>query len=102
MPENITDNIEGNLEEENLPAENEISEQEKYLLDNAGSGTEDDANLSESFLENTDEDGEPLNVTSEDLSGNDLDVPGAKADDANEAIGSEDEENNSYSLGDNE
>ncbi|MGC4038480.1 MAG: hypothetical protein QM764_21130 [Chitinophagaceae bacterium] len=28
-----------------------------------------------------------------------LDVPGAEADDANEAIGEEDEENNYYSLG---
>jgi hypothetical protein len=30
---------------------------------------------------------------------NDLDVPGADADDANEEIGEEDEENNYYSLG---
>lgn len=29
----------------------------------------------------------------------DLDVPGAELDDANEAIGEEDEENNYYSLG---
>lgn len=34
-----------------------------------------------------------------DMAGADLDVPGAELDDANEAIGSEDEENNSYSLG---
>lgn len=34
-----------------------------------------------------------------DMAGEDLDVPGAELDDANEAIGSEDEENNSYSLG---
>jgi hypothetical protein len=34
-----------------------------------------------------------------DVSGGDLDVPGAEADDAQEAIGSEDEENNLYSLG---
>lgn len=34
-----------------------------------------------------------------DFSGKDLDVPGAELDDANEEIGSEDEENNSYSLG---
>jgi hypothetical protein len=36
---------------------------------------------------------------SEDLSGNDLDVPGAELDDNQESIGSEDEENNYYSLG---
>lgn len=31
--------------------------------------------------------------------GGDLDVPGAELDDANEAVGEEDEENNYYSLG---
>lgn len=35
----------------------------------------------------------------EDESGSDLDVPGAELDDEEEAIGNEDEENNSYSLG---
>lgn len=35
----------------------------------------------------------------EDLSGDDLDVPGSELDDAQEEIGSEDEENNYYSLG---
>jgi hypothetical protein len=34
-----------------------------------------------------------------DFSGKDLDVPGAELDDLGEAIGSEDEENNAYSLG---
>jgi hypothetical protein len=34
-----------------------------------------------------------------DMAGKDLDVPGSELDDANEAIGAEDEENNSYSLG---
>lgn len=33
------------------------------------------------------------------LSGKDLDVPGSELDDAQEAIGNEDEENNYYSLG---
>ncbi len=35
----------------------------------------------------------------EDQSGNDLDVPGSELDDEQEKIGSEDEENNYYSLG---
>jgi len=35
----------------------------------------------------------------EDMSGHDLDVPGAELDDQQENIGSEDEENNYYSLG---
>lgn len=34
-----------------------------------------------------------------DVTGEDLDVPGAEDDDANEEIGEEDEENNYYSLG---
>lgn len=35
----------------------------------------------------------------DDVSGKDLDVPGSELDDAAERNGSEDEENNSYSLG---
>lgn len=35
----------------------------------------------------------------DDVSGSDLDVPGSELDDDLEAIGSEDEENNYYSLG---
>ncbi len=35
----------------------------------------------------------------EDMSGDDLDVPGAELDDQQESIGNEDEENNYYSLG---
>jgi|JI9StandDraft_2_1071091.scaffolds.fasta_scaffold22590_5 hypothetical protein len=34
-----------------------------------------------------------------DFSAQDLDIPGAELDDENEEVGSEDEENNSYSLG---
>ena len=34
-----------------------------------------------------------------DFAGEDLDVPGSEDDDAQEAVGSEDEENNSYSIG---
>jgi hypothetical protein len=52
-------------------------------------------------LDNTDLDGEPLNEVYDTTlqPGNDLDVPGSEADDANEQIGEEDEENNYYSLG---
>ncbi len=35
----------------------------------------------------------------DDVSGDDLDVPGSELDDKEEAVGSEDEENNYYSLG---
>ena len=47
------------------------------------------------FKEKGDTDSSELS-TAEDQ---DLDVPGAELDDANEAIGEEDEENNFYSLG---
>jgi hypothetical protein len=36
---------------------------------------------------------------SEDFSGSDLDIPGSELDDSQEEIGSEDEENNLYSIG---
>jgi len=39
---------------------------------------------------------------SEDASGSDLDVPGSELDDEMEDIGSEDEENNYYSIGGDE
>lgn len=44
---------------------------------------------------------EELNEKSfkEDMSGDDLDIPGAELDDKQEKIGSEDEENNYYSIG---
>ncbi|MDO8998472.1 MAG: hypothetical protein Q7W45_01815 [Bacteroidota bacterium] len=35
----------------------------------------------------------------EDVSGGDLDIPGSELDDQQEKIGSEDEENNHYSIG---
>jgi hypothetical protein len=35
----------------------------------------------------------------DDVSGGDLDIPGSELDDQQEKIGSEDEENNGYSLG---
>jgi len=35
----------------------------------------------------------------DDLTGSDLDIPGAELDDASEDVGSEDEENNFYSIG---
>jgi hypothetical protein len=35
----------------------------------------------------------------DDKSGDDLDVPGSELDDQQESVGSEDEENNYYSLG---
>jgi hypothetical protein len=63
--------------------------------------TEDDTNLHGAALDDSDEDGTPLNEGSSknNLSGSDLDVPGADEDDEDEEVGEEDEENNEYSLG---
>jgi hypothetical protein len=62
--------------------------------------TLDNENLYRSELDDADFDGEKLNEADDNVSGKDLDVPGAEDDDANEEIGEEDEENNEYSLGD--
>ena len=75
-----------------------ISTDELELLDSGG-GEEDNLNLKEAQLDYTDDDGEALNEGS-DFSGKDLDVPGNDLDDADELIGEEDEENNSYSKSD--
>jgi hypothetical protein len=64
--------------------------------------TLDDEQLNISDLDKTDDEGEMLNEGSSDRSGRDLDVPGSEDDDADEKIGEEDEENNSYSLPDPE
>ena len=66
--------------------------------------TKDEQNLRQASLDNTDEDGEELNEKGfgKNISGSDLDVAGAEEDDANEEIGEEDEENNPYSMGDND
>ena len=69
-----------------------------------GSLSDDDSRLKGSQLDNTDNDGDPLNEQSsaDDVSGRDLDIPGAEDDDADEAIGEEDEENNGFSIADTE
>jgi hypothetical protein len=71
-------------------------------IDNRRADSEDEV-LSEAALDNVDEDGTLLNEKSSrrDQVGDDLDVPGSEDDDADEAIGEEDEENNDYSLSDN-
>jgi hypothetical protein len=93
-------------DEEDIVADrdNNVSSTEKTLLSRAGTSgyTEDEQQLLRAQLDNTDDDGELLNESGfgEDLSGDDLDIPGAEDDDTDEAIGEEDEENNSYSLPD--
>lgn len=57
----------------------------------------DPENVLELKPRNEDDSVKPRNE--EDLVSDDLDVPNAESDDAEEAVGSEDEENNYYSIG---
>ena len=97
----------GELEDTTASSADEEGEEDEDLRfdDDAEreSGTEDDV-LNEAALDNTDEDGDPLNEEGfgEDVSGDGLDVPGADEDDDDEEIGEEDEENNEYSLSKND
>lgn len=80
----------------------DVSRKDIELLDYAEKNmdTTDDTNLIRAELDNTDEDGDPLNEDADEtFTGNELDVPGSELDDADENIGEEDEENNYYSLG---
>jgi len=62
---------------------------------------DDDQRLRQAELDKTDAQGDILNEGSlaTSVSGDDLDISGVDSDDPMEAIGEEDEENNSYSLG---
>ncbi|MCW3087341.1 MAG: hypothetical protein JWQ78_727 [Sediminibacterium sp.] len=88
------------FEEDETDAETDVTEEERELLTRSedSMASVDDEDLRRMKLDETDLDGELLNEK-EDLSGSDLDVPGANEDDADEELGEEDEENNTYSLG---
>jgi hypothetical protein len=84
-------------------SEADVSPLEKSLLESADEDmpTNDDRQLKESFLDETDEEGDPINEGSmtTDVSGGDLDNGGVEADAGIEEAGTEDEENQSYSIG---
>jgi hypothetical protein len=88
-------------EEGELQNDLNVSRQEAELLKRSSESmaTEDDLDLSKARLDDTDDEGTLLNEKS-GLTGRDLDVPGSEDDDANEDIGEEDAENNSFSLPD--
>ncbi len=100
----LFDDDEGD-EDANLVMGNEadVSVTERTLLRRADEDmpVEDDPRLRQAELDKTDADGDLLNEGSlaTSVSGADLDTAGADADDPMEAIGEEDEENNTYSLG---
>ena len=99
-----SDNNSQDLQGKEMDAD--ISSEERHLLDESieNSFSRDNENLKRSALDNTDEEGVLLNEDSsaDDYTGEDLDIPGADLDDANERIGKEDEENNGYSEADTE
>lgn len=78
-----------------------VTKDERKLLDDAAIkiNSTDQTALENAKPDQYDDDGELLNEKT-GLSGNDLDVPGSELDNANEKIGEEDEENNSYSMDD--
>ena len=84
-------------------SDSNVSETEKEDLEKTANDMPagDDVSLREAALDNTDDEGTPLNEGSfkNDIAGTDLDVPGSEQDDDDEEIGEEDEENNDYSLG---
>ncbi|HET9825986.1 MAG TPA: hypothetical protein VFP87_11660 [Chitinophagaceae bacterium] len=111
-PAEFADTTASSVDEEggNIWNDEEITEDassvtatEKRLLDASANDmpTRDDQSLRRASLDNTDNEGTPLNEKSSfnAVSGSDLDVPGSEDDDPNEDIGEEDEENNPYSLG---
>jgi hypothetical protein len=80
-----------------------VTDIEKKLLDDTANDTltKDEQQLRRAELDDTDEEGDPLNekTSGNAISGSDLDTSGIDEDDADEDIGEEDEENNPYSLG---
>lgn len=97
------------MNQSQIPSEDKeslITPVERAILDDAISNADspDEQQLKKAALDNTDEDNEPLNEQgfADDMSGEDLDIPGAEDDDEQEMIGGEDEENNSYSEADTE
>ena len=84
IPQDNTNEQNENLKEMNYNPKNDIFNQEEHV--------------------SQDGNGNPILKVhkNQERLGDDLDVPGSSADDAMEAIGSEDEENNFYSLSDNE
>jgi len=88
--------------DESTDPDSDVSPEEIAMLTAADQNRDmDDSDVEESLLDTTDEDGDPLNEPRGTYgnAGADLDVPGSETDDGSENIGSEDEENNYYSLG---
>jgi hypothetical protein len=84
-----------------MGSEDDIPKDDKVALertDNLDVSQEDDAKLIRGMPDNKDAEGDELNERI-NVSGSDLDTTIVDEDDADENIGEEDEENNTYSLG---
>ena len=95
----LLDTNEDILLDKNLNVTN--SERDLLQRSSESMATLNDDQLTKAEPDMTDDEGTLLNEGSE-RGGKDLDIPGSEEDDANEEIGEEDEENNSYSLPDPE
>jgi hypothetical protein len=98
--------IEANLARDDM-YDIQTSHKKRIIKDqSAGNNNEDDQrdedeNIQLNDENDSDESNEVMNEKDfeDDMSGSDLDIPGSDLDDQQESIGSEDEENNYYSLG---
>jgi hypothetical protein len=99
--EGILDDLNQPSPAENADTDSNVSPLERKLLDESANETpdEENADLRKMALDESDNEGVPLNEKGfkKDRFGEDLDVPGADQDDSDEDIGDEDEENNVYS-----
>ena len=96
---NLPNRQEGNEEKNNLPGYPLYPSSEDIYSKYREEKSIDPEDISK-IKESNDSDGTNNEKDfSDDMSGSDLDVPGSELDDEQENIGSEDEENNYYSLG---
>lgn len=92
--QNSEKEIKNNLEKMNYPASEDIFAKDKPITNSDAEKISTNGKLkTQENLVNT-------NDSNQSQLGEDLDVPGAELDDAQENIGSEDEENNYYSQAD--
>ena len=100
----LLDNLNDPVDEDfKIDAASNVSAEEAALLQEAAEVSPADLEeqrLRQTALDSTDDEGDLLNEKgfAGAFSGSDLDVPGSEEDDADEEIGEEDEENNPYSV----
>jgi hypothetical protein len=95
------DKIERNLEQLDYPANEDIYNQEEKIKDINPENISTEKNIDQSNQKEGEWNENTFNIDKENKLGDDLDVPGSELDNQQEEIGSEDEENNYYSEGDN-